>query len=92
MTDAVLLRTEIDKSGISIAFISRKIGITRECFYQKLNGKSEFKASEIVALCSILHLSAKKREKIFFAKISDLKSQKLEGEINHERNQNHQQS
>ena len=74
MTDTKLLRMEIDNSGISIAFISRKLGITREGFYQKLNGKREFKASEIVALCSVLHLSVEKREKIFFAEISDFKS------------------
>lgn len=74
MTDSKLLRDEINKSGISITFIARKIGITRECFYRKMNGENEFKASEIVALSSILHLSAKKREQIFFANMCDFKS------------------
>lgn len=74
MTNTKLLRNEIDKSGMSITFIARKIGITRECFYKKMNGENEFKASEIVTLSSILRLSMEKREKIFFASLGDLKS------------------
>lgn len=74
MTDTKLLREEIAHSGISISFLSRKMGMTREGFYNKLNGKSEFKASEIAALSTILHLTVEKRERIFFAKLCDLKS------------------
>ena len=53
---------------MTITFIARKIGITREGFYKKLNNETEFKASEIVILQSLLRLSNKKRDEIFFAK------------------------
>lgn len=67
MTDSKLLSEEISKTGMSITFIAKKIGITREGFYKKLNNETEFKASEIVALQSLLRLSNKKRDEIFFA-------------------------
>lgn len=68
MTNSVLLSHEISESGMTITFIARKIGITREGFYKKLNNETEFKASEIVILQSLLRLSNKKRDEIFFAK------------------------
>lgn len=68
MTDSELLNDEISKSGMTVTFIARKMGITREGFYKKLNNETEFKASEIVALQSILRLSNKRRDEIFFAK------------------------
>ena len=68
MTNTELLRDVINKSGLTITFISDKMGLTREGLYNKLNGLSEFKASEIVRLSEILHLSSEKREKIFFAR------------------------
>ena len=74
MTDTKLLSDEISKSGMTVTFIARKIGITREGFYKKLNNETEFKASEIVALQSILRLSNKKRDEIFFAKKVEWKS------------------
>ena len=68
MTDSELLNDEISKSGMTVTFIARKMGITREGFYKKLNNETEFKASEIVALQSILRLSNKRRDEIFFTK------------------------
>jgi len=50
---------------MSIVAISQKIGITREGFYKKLNGETEFKASEIITLSKILGLSKLDRDKIF---------------------------
>lgn len=67
MTDILSLREELDRSGISITFIAKKMGISREGLYNKLNNQTEFKASEIVALSEILNLSTDKRDKIFFA-------------------------
>ena len=65
VTNVTRLREVIDKSGMSIVAISRKIGITREGFYKKLNGETEFKASEIITLSKILGLSKLDRDKIF---------------------------
>lgn len=71
-----MLSNEIADSGITITAIAKKIGITREGFYKKLNNETEFKASEISALQKILNLSNQKRDQIFFAKEVELKSTK----------------
>nr|DAZ73334.1 MAG TPA: Regulatory protein-modification, helix-turn-helix, transcriptional regulato, DNA [Caudoviricetes sp.] len=68
LTDSKKLSDEINESGITITAIAKKIGITREGFYKKLNNETEFKASEISTLQKILMLSNKKRDDIFFAK------------------------
>lgn len=69
-----MLSDEITDSGMTITAIAKKIGITREGFYKKLNNETEFKASEISALQKILRLTNKKRDEIFFAKEVELKS------------------
>lgn len=74
MTDTTVLSEEIAESGITITAIAKKLGITREGFYKKLNNETEFKASEISAMQGILNLSNKKRDDIFFAKKVESKS------------------
>lgn len=69
MTDTQMLRDAIKESGVTLTYISEKMGIARESLYNKLNGSSEFKASEIAKLSSLLHLSVETREQIFFAKM-----------------------
>lgn len=68
MTDSKKLSDEIADSGITITAIAKKLGITREGFYKKLNNETEFKASEISALQKILRLTNKKRDEIFLHK------------------------
>ena len=67
MTDNTLLNEEIVDSGITITAIARKLGITREGLYKKINNETEFKASEILSMQKILNLTNKKRDSIFFA-------------------------
>ena len=74
MTDSKMLNDEIIDSGMTITAIAKKIGITREGFYKKLNNETEFKASEISTLQKILRLTNKRRDEIFFAKEVDWKS------------------
>jgi hypothetical protein len=62
-----LLNEEIVDSGITITAIARKLGITREGLYKKINNETEFKASEILSMQKILNLTNKKRDSIFFA-------------------------
>lgn len=69
-----MLSDEITDSGMTITAIAKKIGITREGFYKKLNNETEFKASEISTLQKILRLTNKKRDEIFFAKDVEPKS------------------
>ena len=67
MTESNLLESKIKSVGLTISAVAEKLGITRAGFYKKLNNHSEFKASEISKLSSILELSDSERESIFFA-------------------------
>lgn len=67
MTDFQLLREKMNDTGMTVTAISSKAGILRGTLYNKLNGKSEFSASEISTLSKILRLSSKERDQIFFA-------------------------
>ncbi len=68
------LKNVIESKGISMTFIAKKIGISRESLYNKVQGKTEFKASEIVKISSLLSLTNKEREMIFFTTDSELNS------------------
>lgn len=65
LSNTELLRNKIDESGMTMVAISEKAGISRETLYNKVNGKTEFTASEIVAMTSILSLTKKERDNIF---------------------------
>lgn len=66
MLNAELLRDKINETGMTIVSISMKTGILRETLYNRMAGKSEFKASEIQALTRVLQLTRKERDEIFF--------------------------
>lgn len=66
MGNMKMLRSKIDETGITIVALAAKCGITRESLYNKLEGKSEFKASEIHAITCALNLKKSERDKIFF--------------------------
>lgn len=68
MTNSELLKAKIKESGVSITFLAEKCNVSREYFYQKLNGGVEFKQSEISAIKDALHLTQSERNDIFFAK------------------------
>ena len=67
MADLQLLRSEIDKSGMTIVAIAEKSGIKRETLYNRLNGNTDFSASEIVSMTRVLHLTKELRDKIFLS-------------------------
>lgn len=67
MVNLELLKEKIKDSGMTMVAVSEKSGILRETLYNRLNGKHEFCASEIVALTSVLHLTKNERDEIFFA-------------------------
>ena len=66
MTDTNLLKAKISESGKTMTFIARKLGISRESLYLKINNSHEFKASEIETLKNELSLTNKERDAIFF--------------------------
>ena len=67
MTDTAMLRKEIEASGLKYSYIADKMGLTPYGLQRKVDNLSEFKASEILSLSSILNLSERKRNEIFFA-------------------------
>lgn len=67
MTDTELLLTKIKESGMTMVAICEKSGIDRATIYNRLKGRGEFTASEIVNLSSVLHLSKPDRDKIFLS-------------------------
>lgn len=73
MANIELLRVAIFKSGMTVSSIAEKSGILRETLYNRMN-KGDFKASEIAALTSVLGLTKKERDLIFFAKESEFNS------------------
>lgn len=67
MTNTELLREKIDQSGYKLQFIAEKIGITYQGLLNKINNRSEFRASEIQVLYDLLSLTEDERVSIFFA-------------------------
>lgn len=61
-----MLRDKIADSGMSIVSIANKIDISRESLYNKMNGKTDFTAREITGLTTVLMLTRKERDEIFF--------------------------
>jgi len=47
----------ISESGLKKKYLAEKLGIEYETFRKKLNGKSEFKISEIINLTSLLKIN-----------------------------------
>ncbi len=47
MTNTELLRKRIDQSGYKMSFIAQKLKLSYQGLLNKINNKSEFKASEI---------------------------------------------
>ena len=68
MTDTEKLETRIKASGFKKSYIAKVLGISRAALSQKVSNASEFKGSEINALCKLLGItSLEEKESIFFA-------------------------
>lgn len=67
MPNIDFLRQKMDDSGMTVVAIAEKSGILRETLYNRLNGRGDFTASEIVGLTKALNLTKPERDKIFFA-------------------------
>lgn len=74
MTDSTFLELKIKAAGYSIKGFSKKVGISRSCFYNKLKNTAEFKASEIMRIAEMLSLTDSEKEAIFFAGLVDKSS------------------
>lgn len=77
MTDSKKIIQLINKKGLKLKFVAECLGLSPYGFSLKLNNRSEFKTSEISALCDVLDITLpEEKEKIFFVKKNDLKSTK----------------
>lgn len=67
LTDTMEMELSITRANITKREIAKRLGISETALYHKLNNTVEFKASEIVKMKEMLHLTDKQRDKIFFA-------------------------
>lgn len=66
MTNTEMLKDVIKASGYRIDYIAEQCGLSYQGFYNKLVNKTEFTASEIATLRSLLNLDNDKSVAIFF--------------------------
>lgn len=66
MTNSAALRKAVDRSGLKYMKIASEMGISPYTLQKKIDNETEFKASEIVKLSSLLSLSDTERSSIFF--------------------------
>lgn len=59
MTNNIELEYEMKKAHITKRKLASYLKISMQCLYNKINGTSEFKASEITVICDCLKLSKK---------------------------------
>ena len=68
MTNTSMLKEKIKESGYKLEYLARKVGITRQCFSDKVNGNSSFNQYQIKILCDLLDITdLSEKENIFFA-------------------------
>ena len=69
MTNTELLNKRIEASGYKRSYIAKAIGLKSAYgLSKKINNETEFKATEINALCELLNInSLEEKEAIFFA-------------------------
>lgn len=66
MVNTDLLNQTIDASGLKRKAIAERLGLSEKGLYNKVEGITEFKGSELTALKVILHLSDSEWKSIFF--------------------------
>ena len=71
MTDTYKLYYKIKSGGIKISYLSEQLGLSRQGLANKINGDTEFYASEINKMSELLRLTPEEREEIFFNKKVD---------------------
>ena len=60
------LRAEIARKNKTNRALASKLGLSEQAFYNKVNGKTEFKNSEMLTLAEELDLSMEDVNVIFF--------------------------
>lgn len=71
MTDTKALEAAIVAAGVMKKHICSQLGLTFQGLSDKVNGRTEFKASEIRIMQDVLRLTNEERDRIFFAPSCD---------------------
>lgn len=79
MTDIELLDKRIESCGYRYDYIAEQLGITRTTLRNKRIGKSEFTASEIRILSSLLHIDSSEEIRQIFLNQKLYEMQLLKG-------------
>ncbi|CDX00733.1 Lambda repressor-like, DNA-binding domain [Desulfitobacterium hafniense] len=74
MTNTSELEVAIVRAKKTKKEIAKHLGISPMGLYKKINNDTEFKASEISKLVTLLNIEPEERELIFFSQNSDFKS------------------
>ena len=69
LTDTKLLKEKIENSGYRFNWIAKNLNLTPYGLRKKVNGETEFKATEIVKFQEILKISNMERDKIFLSNL-----------------------
>lgn len=67
MTNSKELEIQLIRKNVSKKALAKALGISEMALFNKLNGVSEFKASEIDKATNFLRLTRDERDVIFFA-------------------------
>lgn len=67
MVDTERLEKIINESGLKKKYIAAELGLSPWGLTRKIRNCSEFLASEVNALCKVLHISKRVKEEIFFS-------------------------
>lgn len=67
MTNTELLEAAIKKSGLKKSKIAEHLGVSRGGLTNLINGRAEFRISQVLVLSDLLGLTEAERDAIFFA-------------------------
>ena len=68
MVNKKKINQAIKISGYKKEYLAREMGISKQAFSNKINGNTEFKASELFYLVGKLHIRTEDIEEVFFGK------------------------
>ncbi len=67
MVNTEKLKAKMKDSGYKFEWVASQLNIHRASLQNKIEGRTEFKASEIQKLGELLNMTAQQRDSIFFA-------------------------
>lgn len=73
MTHTKLLEQAIERSGLKKGKIAECLGVSRAGLINLINGRAEFKVSQMLVLSALLKLTTAERDAIFFGQCGGLK-------------------